>query len=40
MKKLKTFIGLVLVLFASISVASCNEDDEETLEQTMGHSIG
>lgn len=33
MKKLKTFIGLVLVLFASISVASCNEDDEETLEQ-------
>ena len=40
MKKLKTFIGLVLVLFASISVASCNEDDEETLEQQWALILG
>lgn len=33
MKNLKSFIGLVLVLFASFSLASCNYDDEETLEQ-------
>lgn len=33
MKKLKIFIGLVLVLFASLFVASCNDDVEESLEQ-------
>ena len=33
MKCLNSFVGLVLVLFASFSVASCNDDDEETLEQ-------
>lgn len=33
MKNLKIFIGLVLVLFASFSIVSCNDDDEETLEQ-------
>lgn len=33
MKCLNSFVGLVLFLFASFSVASCNDDDEETLEQ-------
>ena len=33
MKNLKFFIGLVLVLFASLFVASCNDDDEESFEQ-------
>ena len=37
MKKLKFFIGLVLVLFASLFVASCNDDDEESLEQEWAH---
>ena len=37
MKKLKIFIGLVLVLFASLFVASCNDDDEESLEQEWAH---
>ena len=37
MKNLKFFIGLVLVLFASLFVASCNDDDEETLEQQWAH---
>ena len=33
MKNLKTFKGLALVLLASFSVISCNNDDKETLEQ-------
>lgn len=33
MKNLKSYIGFVLVLFASFFVASCDDDDEETLEQ-------
>ncbi len=33
MKNLKSFIGLVLVLFVSFSVTSCNDDDDEKLEQ-------
>ena len=37
MKNLKSFVGLVLVLFASLFVASCNDDDEETLEQQWAH---
>ena len=37
MKKLNFFIGLVLVLFASLFVASCNDDDEETMEQEWAH---
>ena len=37
MKNLKFFIGLVLVLFASLFVASCNDDDEESLEQEWAH---
>ena len=37
MKKLKFFIGLVLVLFASLFVASCNDDEEESLEQEWAH---
>lgn len=37
MKKLKFFIGLVLVLFASLFFASCNDDDEETMEQEWAH---
>ena len=37
MKKLKFFIGLVLVLFASLFVASCNDDVEETMEQQWAH---
>lgn len=37
MKKLKFFIGLVLVLFASLFFASCNDDDEESLEQEWAH---
>ena len=37
MKKLNFFIGLVLVLFASLFFASCNDDDEESLEQEWAH---
>ncbi|WP_308265537.1 hypothetical protein [Prevotella sp.] len=37
MKKLKFFIGLVLVLFASLFFASCNDDVEETMEQEWAH---
>ena len=37
MKKLKFFIGLVLVLFASLFFASCNDDEEETMEQEWAH---
>ena len=37
MKNLKFFIGLVLVLFASLFVASCNDDDEESFEQEGAH---
>ncbi len=37
MKKLKFFIGLILVLFVSLFVASCNDDDEESLEQEWAH---
>lgn len=37
MKKLKSFVGLVLVLFASLFFASCNDDDEESLEQEWAH---
>ena len=37
MKKLKFFIGLVLVLFASLFVASCNDEEEESLEQEWAH---
>ena len=37
MKNLKSFVGLVLVLFASLFVASCNDDDEESLEQEWAH---
>ena len=33
MKSLKSFVGLVLVLFASLFFVSCNDDVEETLEQ-------
>lgn len=33
MKNLKSFVGLTFVLFASLFVASCNDDVEETLEQ-------
>ncbi len=33
MKNLKSFGGLVLVLFASLFFVSCNDDVEETLEQ-------
>ena len=31
--KIKFIMGLVLVLFVSLFVASCNNDDEESLEQ-------
>ena len=37
MKSLKSFVGLVLVLFASLFFASCNDDEEETLEQQWAH---
>lgn len=37
MKNLKSFIGLVLVLFASLFFASCNDDVEETMEQEWAH---
>ena len=37
MKNLKFFIGLVLVLFASLFVASCNDDDEGSFEQEWAH---
>lgn len=37
MKNLKFFIGLVLVLFASLFFASCNDDEEETMEQEWAH---
>lgn len=37
MKKLNFIMGLVLVLFASLFVASCNNDDEESLEQEFAH---
>ena len=37
MKNLKFFIGLVLVLFASLFVASCNDDVEEPFEQEWAH---
>ena len=37
MKKLKFFIGLILVLFASLFFASCNDDVEETMEQEWAH---
>lgn len=37
MKKLKFFIGLVLVLFASLFFVSCNDDVEETMEQEWAH---
>lgn len=37
MKNLKSFLGLVLVLFASLFFASCNDDDEESLEQEWAH---
>lgn len=37
MKKLNFIMGLVLVLFASLFVASCNNDDEESLEQEWAH---
>ena len=33
MKNLKSFGGLVLVLFALLFFVSCNDDVEETLEQ-------
>lgn len=33
MKNLKYFVGIVLVLFASLFFVSCNDDVEETLEQ-------
>lgn len=37
MKNLKYFVGLVLVLFASLFFASCNDDVEESLEQEWAH---
>ena len=37
MKNLKYFVGLVLVLFASLFFASCNDDEEETMEQEWAH---
>ena len=37
MKILNFIMGLVLVLFASLFVASCNNDDEESLEQEFAH---
>ena len=37
MKNLKYFVGLVLVLFASLFFASCNDDVEETMEQEWAH---
>ena len=37
MKNLKSFGGLVLVLFASLFFASCNDDVEETMEQEWAH---
>lgn len=37
MKNLKSFLGLVLVLFASLFFASCNDDDEESLEQEWAY---
>ena len=37
MKSLKSFVGLVLVLFASLFFASCNDDEEETMEQEWAH---
>ena len=37
MKNLKSFVGLVLVLFASLFFASCNDDVEETMEQEWAH---
>ena len=35
--KIKFIMGLVLVLFVSLFVASCNNDDEESLEQEFAH---
>ena len=35
--KIKFIMGLVLVLFVSLFVASCNNDDEESLEQEWAH---
>ena len=37
MKNLKSFGELVLVLFASLFFASCNDDVEETMEQEWAH---
>ena len=37
MKNLKSFVGLVLALFASLFFASCNDDVEESLEQEWAH---
>lgn len=37
MRKLFFFMGLVLVLYASLFVASCNDDVEEPFEQEWAH---
>ena len=37
MKILNFIMGLVLVLFASLFFASCNDDEEETMEQEWAH---
>lgn len=37
MRKLFFFMGLVLVLYASLFVASCNDDAEESFEQEWAH---
>ena len=33
MKNLKSLIGLILVLLVSLSVTSCNDDNDESLDQ-------
>lgn len=33
MKKINYFVGLLLVMLAFVFVVSCNDDDEESLEQ-------
>ena len=37
MKKINYFVGLLLVMLAFVFVVSCNEDDEESLEQQWAH---
>ena len=39
MKKINYFVGLLLVMLAFVFVVSCNDDDEESLEQ-QGSCIG